>query len=88
MNQARSRSLDRLRFEHRKKRVDAQPDETADTTTAATHGDAMDATDLRRALEDALTTLTADERAAIETAFFSELTYSETATRLDQRLAR
>jgi RNA polymerase sigma-70 factor, ECF subfamily len=33
-----------------------------------------------------LTTLTPDEREAIETAFFSDLTYSETAARLDEPL--
>jgi RNA polymerase sigma-70 factor (ECF subfamily) len=37
-------------------------------------------------LQEALTELTPDERQAIETAFFSELTYSETADRLDQPL--
>jgi RNA polymerase sigma-70 factor (ECF subfamily) len=33
-----------------------------------------------------LQVLTLDERQAIETAFFSELTYSEVATRLNQPL--
>jgi RNA polymerase sigma-70 factor (ECF subfamily) len=33
-----------------------------------------------------LATLTAEEREAIETAFFGELTYAETAARLDQPL--
>ena len=83
MIQARSRALDRLRFEHRKKRVDphSQP-EAADSAIGP--ADARDASDRRRTLEHALTTLTPDERAAIEMAFFSELTYSETAKRLDQ----
>jgi RNA polymerase sigma-70 factor (ECF subfamily) len=31
-----------------------------------------------------LATLTSDERQAIETAFFSEMTYAEVAARLDQ----
>jgi RNA polymerase sigma-70 factor (ECF subfamily) len=35
---------------------------------------------------DALTRLTSGERQAIEVAFFSELTYAETALRLDQPL--
>jgi RNA polymerase sigma-70 factor (ECF subfamily) len=37
-------------------------------------------------LREALSTLSADERRAVETAIFSGLTYSETATRLDQPL--
>jgi RNA polymerase sigma-70 factor (ECF subfamily) len=37
-------------------------------------------------LREALTALTPDERQTIETAFFSELTYSETAVRLHQPL--
>jgi RNA polymerase sigma-70 factor (ECF subfamily) len=45
-------------------------------------GDAIDAVEQRRSLERALTDLTSDEREAIETAFFSERTYSETATHL------
>ena len=39
-----------------------------------------------RVLGQALQVLTPDERQAIETAFFSELTYSEAATRLNQPL--
>ena len=37
-----------------------------------------------RLLRHALQALTPDERHAIETAFFSELTYGETAARLNQ----
>ena len=37
-------------------------------------------------LRDALATLTPDERRAIETAFFFELTHTEVATRLNQSL--
>ena len=39
-----------------------------------------------RLQRDALQTLTPEERQAIETAFFSELTYSDLATRLNQPL--
>ena len=39
-----------------------------------------------RLLRHALEALTPQERQAIETAFFSELTYSEVATRLNQPL--
>ena len=37
-----------------------------------------------RLLRDALNVLTTEERKAIETAFFSELTYEQTASRLNQ----
>ena len=89
MNQARSRAIDRLRFEQREKRVAPGPrlasrdDELAVTTEPT---DTIDARERRRLLEHALTTLTRDERQAIETAFFSELTYAEAATRLKQPL--
>ena len=38
----------------------------------------------RRLLQSALATLTPEERVAIETAFFSQLSYSETAARLEE----
>jgi RNA polymerase sigma-70 factor, ECF subfamily len=86
MNQARSRAIDRLRFEQRKKRVN----ETADSPLPATAaGDPLETVDVReqgRRLRDALTVLTPDERQAIEAAFFSELTYPEVAARLQQPL--
>jgi RNA polymerase sigma-70 factor (ECF subfamily) len=86
MNQARSRAIDRLRFELRKKRVNPHTD---DPLPAAAAGDPHEAFDLReqgRLLRDALTVLTPDERQVIETAFFSELTYHEVAARLNQPL--
>jgi RNA polymerase sigma-70 factor (ECF subfamily) len=85
MNQARSRAIDRLRFEQRKKRQRPDVEEPMPA-------DAPDADDLLavkqqgQALRRALEVLTGDERAAIETAFFSELTYAEVAARLDQPL--
>lgn len=84
MMQARSRALDRLRFEQRKKRVDPHPDRRDEQTETAGPADAIDAKQRRSSVHAALTALTADERQAIETAFFSELTYSETAARLDE----
>ncbi|MGH8175505.1 MAG: sigma-70 family RNA polymerase sigma factor [Steroidobacter sp.] len=83
MNQARSRAIDRLRFEQRKKRVNPHADGPLPT------GDSEDAFDLAeqsRLLRDALMVLTPDERQAIEIAFFSELTYAEAAARLNQPL--
>jgi RNA polymerase sigma-70 factor, ECF subfamily len=85
MNQARSRAIDRLRFEQRKKRA---PTYASDREAEQLEGpiETFDAGRRRSLLREALTTLTADERKAIETAFFSELTYSETAARLNQPL--
>ena len=87
MNQARSRAIDRLRFEQRKKRVPPHPDHRAEGQ-AEVFGppEAVDARQRRSRLREALTGLTPDERQAIETAFFSDLTYSETAIRLEQPL--
>jgi RNA polymerase sigma-70 factor (ECF subfamily) len=81
--QARSRAIDRVRFEQRKKRVDPHPDEEAAVTTSGP-ADAIDAVKQRLSLHQALTELTSGERDAIETAFFSEKTYAETAAHLDQ----
>ena len=86
MNQARSRSIDRVRFEQRKKRVD--PDST-DAPVADEAADAQDILELkqqRHALQGALTSLTPDERQAIEAAFFADLSYAEVAERLNQPL--
>jgi RNA polymerase sigma-70 factor (ECF subfamily) len=85
MNQARSRAIDRLRFEQRKKRVPTHPhDREAEHLEGPT--DAIDARRRRSLVQEALAALTPEERQAIETAFFSELTYSETALRLNQPL--
>jgi RNA polymerase sigma-70 factor (ECF subfamily) len=83
MNQARSRAIDRLRFESRKKRSgDLQP--LAEAVT-----DPRDVLALREQAESlraALTSLTPDERQAIETTFFAGLTHAEAAARLNQPL--
>jgi RNA polymerase sigma-70 factor (ECF subfamily) len=86
MNQARSRAIDRLRFEGRKKRVDPGSNQAAVTVTPGGPHEAAAAADRGRQLRDALTSLTGDERQAIETAFFSELTYPEAAEQLNQPL--
>jgi RNA polymerase sigma-70 factor (ECF subfamily) len=85
MNQARSRAIDRLRFESRKKRSrdgDAQP-------LAEVAADPCDVLELREqseALRAALAVLTPDERQAIESTFFAGLTHAEAAARLNQPL--
>jgi RNA polymerase sigma-70 factor, ECF subfamily len=83
MNQARSRAIDRLRFDQRKKRVAPSADEPAQPTEAADPHDLLAFKQQSEMLRDALGSLTHDERQAIEAAFFSELTYAEVATRLD-----
>lgn len=86
MNQARSRAIDRLRFDGRKKRT-SDPGHGPDPSTAHHKPfDDLQSRDQGRVLRDALGLLTAGEREAIETAYFSELTYAETAARLDQPL--
>jgi RNA polymerase sigma-70 factor (ECF subfamily) len=84
MNQARSRAIDRLRFEQRKKRVSHGPDSPAPSMTASDPQEACDRQEQSRLLMSALTVLTPKERQAIEIAFFSGLTYAEVAARLDQ----
>lgn len=87
MNQARSRAIDRLRFEHRKKRVPPHPGLREEAQGEGFQpADLADARRRCHLLQEALTALTPDERQVIETAFFSELTYAETAARLDQPL--
>ena len=88
MNQARSRAIDRLRFEQRKKRVNPDPDSDTPVvaTAASTPHETFELKEQGRLLRDALTALTPDERQAIEAAYFGELTYAEVATRLKQPL--
>jgi len=86
MNQARSRAIDRLRFEQRKKRVDPHASDPLPELDADDSDDILELKEQSRALRDALAVLTADERQAIEAAFFSELTYAEVAARLNQPL--
>lgn len=86
LNQARSRAIDRLRFDQRKKRVSnnsaAGPEETEVEATEK----AIDLEKRSGALRSALERLTASERIAIETAFFGELTYEEAALQLNEPL--
>ena len=85
MNQARSRAIDRLRFDQRKKRVNTDPD-SLQPTDIVDPQQALLFEEQNRLLRDALAVLTPEERNAIETAFFSELTYEETARKLNQPL--
>ena len=85
MNQARSRAIDRLRFESRKKRSpgdDARPE----AEVAADPQDVLELREQGESLHAALAALTADERQAIETTFFGGLTHAQAASRLNQPL--
>jgi RNA polymerase sigma-70 factor (ECF subfamily) len=87
MNLARSRAIDRLRFDGRKKRSgggggDVQPP----AEPVADPRDVLELREQAESLRAALTALTGDERQAIETTFFAGLTHAEAAVRLDQPL--
>jgi RNA polymerase sigma-70 factor, ECF subfamily len=86
MNQARSRAIDRLRFEQRKKRVDPQACDPLAVIEADDCHDVLEFKEQSRALRSALSVLTPGERQVIEAAFFSELTHAEVAARLNQPL--
>ena len=85
MNQARSRAIDRLRFESRQKR---SPGEDAEPLAeiAAEPRDALELRAEAQSLRVALATLTPNERQAIETTFFGGLTHAEAAARLNRPL--
>jgi RNA polymerase sigma-70 factor, ECF subfamily len=85
MNQARSRAIDRLRFDGRKKRShggDIQP--MAEVT--ADPRDLFELHEQSESLRAALATMTPDERQAIEMTFFGGRTYAEAAVQLGQPL--
>jgi len=84
MNQARSRAIDRLRLDHRKKRINTFAGEPLTTGTANDPEQACELEEQSRFLRSALEILTPEERQVIETAFFSELTYQEAAAKLNQ----
>lgn len=86
MNQARCRAIDRLRFDQRKKRVNTYPHSLRETMDILDPQQACMFGEQSRLLQDALAVLTPEERKAIETAFFSELTYEQTARKLHQPL--
>ncbi len=83
MNMARSRAIDRLRFDQRKKRAPV----LGEPTTAPHRNDPdvriAEAQQIER-VRQVLTVLTSGERQAIEAAFFSGLTYSQVAVHLNE----
>ena len=86
MNQARSRAIDRVRFENRKKRVDPDQSDALPARNPANGHDALEFKQQCEALRAALAVLTPDERRAIEATFFAESTHAEAASRLNQPL--
>jgi RNA polymerase sigma-70 factor (ECF subfamily) len=98
MNQARSRAIDRLRFDNRKKRTAHRKKRTAhhkkrtaqswDTGVGDEDAPGADAAleSQQRAsrLQDALAILTGAERTAIEMAYFSEVSYARVAELLNE----
>jgi RNA polymerase sigma-70 factor (ECF subfamily) len=86
MNQARSRAIDRLRFDGRKKRVDPGAEDLPQAEAPANGHDILELKQQGDALRAALAVLTADERSAIEAAYFSELSYAEVAAKFEQPL--
>jgi RNA polymerase sigma-70 factor (ECF subfamily) len=85
MNQARSRAIDRLRFESRKKRSHASDVQPLVDVAADPH-DVLELREQSKSLRVALAALTPAERQAIETTFFAGLTHAEAAARLNQPL--
>lgn len=84
MNQARSRAIDRVRFEQRKKRVSPPSNGAAPEPVAPDAQDIVGVRERSRRLIAALNVLTPDERQAIETAFFLGCTHAEVAAQLDR----
>src|SRR5689334_15990274 len=85
MNQARSRAIDRLRFDSRKKRSNGGDEQPLSEVVADPH-DVLELREQSEALRAALAGLAPDEREAIETTFFAGLTHAEAAARLRQPL--
>ena len=86
MTQARSRAIDRVRFEQRKKRLNTSGEEPPPLPAPRNPQEAVQLVQEVHHLKQALNTLTLEERQVIETAFFSEMTYPEVAEKLNQPL--
>jgi RNA polymerase sigma-70 factor (ECF subfamily) len=82
LNQARSRAIDRHRFERRRKRVNPLENEQLEAMADDCEELAV-SSERSLALRNALESLTADERQAVKTAYFSDTTYAEAAALLD-----
>jgi len=85
MNLARSRSIDRLRYEQRKKRYAGGRERVGDAYAASTR-DVVESEADARALRAGLAMLTPNERLVIEAVFVAGLTHVEAAARLKEPL--
>jgi RNA polymerase sigma-70 factor, ECF subfamily len=81
MNQARSRAIDRLRYEGRLKRRSPNLADTAAEAAADEQGAALDRERAAARLRQAVARLQPGERQAVEAAFFGGLSYAEVAER-------
>jgi RNA polymerase sigma-70 factor (ECF subfamily) len=82
MNQARSRAIDRLRYEgRRKRRVPNFVDSATTESVSDEQGAALDRERAAARLRQAVARLQPGERRAIEAAFFGGLSYAEVAER-------
>jgi RNA polymerase sigma-70 factor (ECF subfamily) len=86
MNQARSRAIDRVRFDQRKKRARPEGDDPTQPIDVGSAQDALELAQRGRLLRGALATLAPAEREAIEAAYFAELSHAEVAARLNEPL--
>jgi RNA polymerase sigma-70 factor, ECF subfamily len=86
MNQARSRAIDRLRFEQRKKRVDPYAANEADGVETLDPSDVLQLKQEGEAVRTALSLLAPAERRAVEAAFLGGLTHAEIASQLGEPL--
>ena len=84
MNQARAKAVDWLRLEQLQKGRQPAPEGGLLIIDAPDYRDVMQFNEQSGRLRAALTLLTPEERAAIEIAFFSELSYTAVAARLKQ----
>jgi RNA polymerase sigma-70 factor, ECF subfamily len=82
MNQARSRAIDRMRFERRKKRSEPEGEQPLIAEQSTSGESLVELNEQCMALRGAMTALAPEERRAIETAFFSEMSYAQAAQRL------
>lgn len=86
MNIARSRAIDRLRFEQRRKRSDPHSHEPSPSGCEQSAEEPLVAAERGLQLRNALAALAPCERQAIESAYFQGLTHAETAARLGEPL--
>jgi RNA polymerase sigma factor (sigma-70 family) len=84
MNEARAKALDWLRLEQMQKGPQPAPEGGLLMIDGPDYRDVMQFNEQSGRLRAALTLLTPEERAAIEIAFFSELSYTDVAARLKQ----